>query len=296
MLYLKNNFQLYYHFYQVATEMNFTKAAEKNHISQSALSRNVKSLEELLHLNLINRNNKGITLTSDGEKLYNKLDVVFSEIDKFDLNDFSDDKDVKGHLTIGTTRNIADYKLSNYLSIFKKKYTKVKISILIDSSTSLNDYLMSHKIDVLIDYLPHINYSQKYDLKVEAINQFNTCFACSKNYYEKISNTVKSLRDLNKYNLIIPGSSRRRQMLDEILQYNNIVLETSIEMPDSKLMVDFVSNNEYIGYFIEEELEYTNLEKINLKEKMPINPIGLIYSKNTINNITKKFIELVLNK
>ena len=69
----------------------------------------------------------------------------------------------------------------------------------------------------------------------------------------------------------------------------------TIEMPDSKLMADFVKNNEYIGYFIKEEVEEYGLVPLKLDVKMPQNCIGMIYSKNTISLIAKKFIDIVLN-
>ena len=144
--------------------------------------------------------------------------------------------------------------------------------------------------------MPHINSSEKYNFEVKTINEFHTCFACSKSFYEDNKNKIKSLSDLNNYKLVIPGSSRRRQMLDEILQSNNIVLNPTIEMPDSKLMIDFVNNNDYIGYFIEEELDNTELVKLDLKENMPTNAIGIIYHKKTINNTAKTFVELVVSE
>lgn len=153
---------------------------------------------------------------------------------------------------------------------------------------------MNHKIDVLIDYLPHINYSEKLDLEVRAIGAFQTCFACSKKFLELNSQNIHSIYDLSKYKLVIPGSSRRRQLLDEALQISGIKLNPDVEMPDSKLMIDFVSKNNYIGYFIKDEIIDSDLCELPI-EDLPINSIGIIYPKYTINNISKKFVELVLN-
>ena len=83
-------------------------------------------------------------------------------------------------------------------------------------------------------------------------------------------------------------------MLDEILQKNNIKLIATHSMPDSKLMADFIKENDFIGYFIEEEVKEYDLIKIKLKEEMPINSIGIIYSKKTINRVAKDFIEIIL--
>lgn len=288
---LRSNFMYYSDFYISAKEKSFSEASRKHNISSSSLSRSVSKLEEILDLKLTKTTNKGFELTLDGDRLYKKLDEFFSSIDIFSANELSDNLEVV--LTIGTTRNIADFVLGSYLTKFSKRYPNVKIHIYTDSASNLNEYLMNHKIDILIDYLPHINYSEKFDLEIQPISQYNTCFACSKRYYEKIKDKVHSLNDLSDYTLVISGSSRRRQMLDEILQKDNIKLNPKHLMPDSKLMADYIKANDYIGYFIEDELKEYDLVKIELKEEMPKNPIGIIYPKKTINHVARDFVEIV---
>ncbi len=289
---LRDNLIALYDFYMVAKEKSFSRAAEKNFIAQPNLSRRVQNLEKDLKLKLINSSNKGIELTLDGEKLFKQLDQLFSN---FELFHEIDNNLIKGVITIGTTRNIADNKLEKYLSDFNKKYPDVKIKILIDSATNLNSYLMNHQIDILIDYLPHINYSEKLELEVKPIGEFQTCFACSKSLWNKNNQSIKTISDLSKFKLVIPGSSRRRQLLDEVLQKKGIELNPDIEMPDSKLMIDFVKNNDdYIGYFIKDEIQNSELCELSIPN-LPVNSIGIIYAKNTINNITKKFVEMILN-
>lgn len=290
---LRGNFSYYYDFYISAKENSYSEAGRKHNISQSSLSQSVAQLEKILDLKLLKTNNKGFELTLDGERIYNKLDKFFNSIDVFSAEELSSNLDAV--LTIGTTRNIADFILSGYLSKFIKLYPNVKINIKTDSASNLNEYLINHKIDILIDYLPNINYSEKLDLEVKSITQYNTYFACSKTYFEEIKDNIKTLKDLTQYNLVISGSSRRRQMLDEILQRNDVELNPKYQMPDSKLMADFIKDNNFIGYFIEEEIKEYDLVKINLKEDMPINSIGIIYPKKTINHIAKDFVNIMLN-
>ncbi len=288
---LRNNFSYYYDFYISAKEKSLSDAGKKNNISQSSLSRSISKLEEVLDLKLVKTTNKGFELTLDGERIYNKLDQFFNTIDVFTAKELSTNLDAI--LTIGTTRNIADFTLPKYLNKFVKAYPDVKIKVYTDSASNLNDYLVNHKIDVLIDYLPNINYSEKFDLEVKPISQYTTCFACSKSYYEKIKNDIHTYNDLSKYTLVISGSSRRRQMLDEELQKRNIELTPKHLMPDSKLMADVIKENDYIGYFIEDELKEYDLVKIELDDKMPINPIGIIYPTKTINHIARDFVKIV---
>ncbi len=293
---MRNNLSLLYDFYIVAKEKSFSDAAEKNVYSQSNLSRNIQKLEDELNLKLINRSNKGIKLTKDGENLYKTLDEMFSNFSEYETNYLSNNDDLKGKIVIGTTRNIADNRLSEYLTKFYQKYPNVQVKIVTDNARNLNEYLINHKIDVLIDYLPQINFTEKSDLEIKNIGYFETCFACSQEFYNVVSKDIKSIEDLKRYKLIIPGSSRRRQGLDSILQPKNIELSPIIEMPDSKLMAEFIKSNNCIGYFIKEEVNDYNLKELKLIEEMPKNPIGIVYPKKTINNIANKFVELVLEK
>ena len=58
-------------------------------------------------------------------------------------------------------------------------------------------------------------------------------------------------------------------------------------------MADLVKSEDYIGYFIKEEIKYYGLKEIKLREKMPENHIGIIYYKSYVNNVTKEFIKIV---
>lgn len=286
---LKNNFVHYYNFYISALSKNFTRAGKINHISSSSLSRSVNELEKILGLNLIISTNKGFNLTLDGERIFKTLDVIFNSMSRLSTGKLLNSDNTV--LTIGVTRNIADYFLPTVLSEFIKKYPFVKIKIIIDSASNLNEYIVNHKIDVLIDYLPHINYSTKFEFNVKPVSEYNTCFACSKNYYKKIENKVSSLIDLKHETLVISGNSRRRQMLDEVLQKNNVELMPKHLMPDSKLMADIIKKNDFIGYFIEDEVIEYDLMKVKLKEQMPKNVIGVIFPKYSTNDITQKFVD-----
>lgn len=290
---LRNNFSYYHDFYISAKEKNYAEAGRKNNISGSSLTRSVKELEKVLQLQLVNTNNKGFELTLDGERLFKELENFFDSINIFTSDELSANLDVS--LTIGTTRNIADFGLNKYLTNFKRQYPDVKFHIQIANANTLNDYLLNRKIDALFDYLPNSNYSEKNDLKIIPIFHFNTCFACSRDFYEKHKKLIKNLSDLSKYKLVISGSSRRRTMLDEILLKYNVDLKVDTLMPDSKLMADYIKDNNCIGYFIEDELKTYDLVKIELEEEMPINPVGLIYPKN-VNRVTRDFVNSIIEK
>ncbi len=290
---LRNNFSIYYDFYISAKERSFSEAGRKYFITPSSLTRSVAKLEDLLDLKLVNTSNTGFELTLDGERLQKKLNDFFDTIDNYQKQ--SELKDTHLVLTIGMTRNISDYTFTKYLIHFNRMYPDVQVNIITDGASNLNDYLVNHKIDVLIDYLPHINSTEKHELEIVPFTQYRTCFACSRSYYKKISSKVKSLKDLKNFKLIIPGSSRRRQGLDEVLQQNGIELQPLLQMPDSRLMSEMVKANDFIGYFIEDELADFDLVELKLVEMLPSNAIGVIYPKRTINAVARNFVNSLLN-
>lgn len=288
---LRSNLPLYYDFYRVAKCQNIAKASE-NYISQSNLSRNIRSLEGHLNLNLLIRNNKGVFLTLDGERLFESLKEIFEKMENSQINNT---EMLNGSIVIGTTRNIADNKLADYLVKFRRFYPSIKIQIITDSATNLNEYLINKKIDVLLDYLPNINFARKNNFIVKPVSEFQTCFACSLSFYEKYGDRIKELKDLQNYDLVIPGSSRRRQMLDELLQSKGILFQPVVEMPDSKLMKTFIKQIDAIGYFVKEEIiNDKDVKILNIKETLPSNAIGIIYDEH-LNIEAKKFVDLIIN-
>ena len=76
------NLELYKIFVVVANELNITKASEKLNISQPAVTKHIKNLENILGRALFKRSNKGLTLTEIGLELYESLKNPIDEIIK----------------------------------------------------------------------------------------------------------------------------------------------------------------------------------------------------------------------
>ena len=68
------NFELYKIFYNVAKNKNITKAANKLMISQPAISKSIKNLEEQLACTLFIRNKTGVVLTEEGKMFYEQYE------------------------------------------------------------------------------------------------------------------------------------------------------------------------------------------------------------------------------
>ncbi|WP_053220207.1 LysR family transcriptional regulator [Virgibacillus senegalensis] len=120
--------QLHY-FLEVAKLQSITKAAESLHISQPALSKMIKGLEEELGMTLIVRSNKTSELTDAGIVVKEYARKIQGQLDDMTtiLNDLTQLK--RGSIHIGLPPIIGSLFFPNVLSAFHKKYPNIKISI-----------------------------------------------------------------------------------------------------------------------------------------------------------------------
>ena len=84
------NLELYRIFKVVAEEENLTKASEILHISQPAVTKHIKNLENELHVQLFKRSKYGMILNENGKKLYSQIkdaiDVILKAEDIFNMH------------------------------------------------------------------------------------------------------------------------------------------------------------------------------------------------------------------
>ncbi|MDE5883507.1 MAG: LysR family transcriptional regulator [Oscillospiraceae bacterium] len=110
------------YFMEIAREENMTKAAERLHISQSALSKEIKKLEGELGHPLFIRTNKNMRLNDEGMLLRKRAGDILEMVDKT-VEEFSQLNSITGgEIRIGCAESIQIKYLANVIKSFKKKY------------------------------------------------------------------------------------------------------------------------------------------------------------------------------
>ena len=109
------NLELYKIFYNVALNGSFTRAANELMISQPAISRSIKTLEEQLNITLFVRNHDGITLSKAGKKIFEKVKIAMKQIESIDDDINELEEKYNFTVNIGTTNNIAKNILIPYI-------------------------------------------------------------------------------------------------------------------------------------------------------------------------------------
>lgn len=106
------NLNLLKYFYEVVNTKNITKASENLCVSQPAITKAIKDLENELNVKLLLRSKKGVTPTTEGEILYEHIKDMFNNL-KRTFNTIENTKTSGGNLYIGATT-------TNFLEFIKK--------------------------------------------------------------------------------------------------------------------------------------------------------------------------------
>ncbi|MEO6522990.1 MAG: LysR family transcriptional regulator [Mucilaginibacter sp.] len=137
-------------FLAVASNLSFSKAAQVLLITQPAVSKHIKVLEDQYKLPLFERKGASILLTQAGKILYDHL-VKASEIQRkieYDLSTLSNVSNAAGHLRLGASTTIALYILPSILSNFQREFSNVAIQLVNRNSEYILNALLNHEVDL----------------------------------------------------------------------------------------------------------------------------------------------------
>ena len=293
------NYESYKIFYTVALYGSISKAAEALYISQPAITKAIKKLENELGITLFNRSPKGVTLTENGK--------VFFEFVKNGIESFVNGehkltslKNLEtGTIKIGASTTVTKYFLLPFIEKFHKLYPKIDISITNHLTTTLVSMLKKGSLDVLIVNLPMENDNE---LKVTHCKEVHDCFAGNELYKKEITKKI-SLKDLTTDYPIITQKepSNTRAFLNQLMEKHEINFHPKFDIVSYSLVKDFAKIGMGISYitkeFTKEELENKQLFEIPIKEKIPERGLGIVVPKNTISSFaTQRFIDIILDE
>ena len=144
---MEQNLSLYYVFHTVAKKGSISHAAKELYISQPAISKSIQKLEDNLNTTLFKRSSRGVTLTADGEILFQHTRDAFAALEEGEEILARHHALGVDQLRIGVSTTLCKYILLPHLQRFIKAYPHVKISISCQSTYQTLTLLEENKID-----------------------------------------------------------------------------------------------------------------------------------------------------
>ncbi|WP_445506210.1 LysR family transcriptional regulator [Niallia sp. 03190] len=135
-------------FVTVVEKQNFTRAAEALHITQSAVTLSIKSLEKKYNAKFLDRTNKYVRLTNAGEILYKHAKKILTQYEQVERLIENTTDVVSGPLIIGSSYTFGEYLLPRYIADFINENKLVNPKITIRNSNTIVSQLLRGELNI----------------------------------------------------------------------------------------------------------------------------------------------------
>lgn len=230
---------------------SFTEAAELCYISQSAISQQIKALENELAIKLIIREKRSFTLTPAGEYLYRHGKVLLDEFEHLREETIKRGDDDELTLKIGYLKGYGALELHEAVSQFSVLYPDVSISIVSGTHEELYNYLINGDVQLLMSDQRRAFNNDYYNYELLLAD----CYVEISKNNPLSRKDILTLKDLKRTTCILISSKEQqnteRDFYQNTLRYSN-------------------------NFLFAETLESCRLMVVNNRGFMPIEAIGTL--------------------
>ncbi len=284
---------LYYLFYTVGKNTSFSKAAKALYMSQPAISQSIAQLEKELDTRLFNRLSKGVTLTDEGNLLFEYVSSALQIIQAGEEKLLEFKNLILGEFKIGVSDTISRYFLLPYLETFHNRYPNLKFKIVNGTTWEIIAALKAGEVNIAICNLPIDDKS----LEVKPLLEIQDTFVYGEKYRKVFSKPVK-FEELVKFPLILLDNSNSRRYVEEFFLTKGIKIQPEFELGSHELLLEFAKINLGVACvtkeFSEPFLRKGLLHEVTLMEPIPKRSIGICYLRNVpLNRATERFVDLI---
>ena len=268
-------------FHAVAEAGSFTSATVILNLSQSAISRQIQSLEDDLNVKLFERHARGLTLTQHGEYVYKTAHDVISKLKEVETSLGDQKNKPTGKITITTVRSFGTHWLTPRIQEFMQLHPEMEVELIFDDK-ELDLSTRQADIGIFMRRPKQLNYIQK------KLMDINYHIYGSNTYLEKYG-MPKSIADLNKHKFISFGKGTPSPVY-------NPEWALKIGMKDSKKRKSIMKVNSVMGLLLAVEsgvglaalpdylvFQSKNLIKVLPKVEGPITEAHFVYPQSLKN-------------
>lgn len=275
------SYDYYRVFYYVAKYKSFTKAAQVLFANQPNITRTIKNLETALGCSLFLRNNRGVTLTPEGEKLFLRISVAFEQI-QLGENELANEQGiVNGIISIGASDTAMSGALLSALDEFHRQYPTVKIKITNFNTLQAMKALKNGVVDISIATTP---FEPDNKIKIIKIKAFNDILVGGSSF-SFLAEKECNLSELIQYPFIsLQKDTMSYKFYSDIFAKQGLTYMPETEIATNWQMIPLVKHNLGIGFiqkfFIANELKKRELVRIHLTQEMPTRYICILERKD----------------
>ncbi|HKI12075.1 MAG TPA: LysR substrate-binding domain-containing protein [Candidatus Acidoferrum sp.] len=266
-------------FVQVSKLKSFSKAGQKVFRSQSAVSAQIRQLEQAYHAKLLDRSAKSVELTPAGVVLFEFAERLLRLRDESMQVVADRGNVVQGPVAFGANEATCLYLLPDILAEFQRRYPLVQISIYRNFSHKILQRLEDGSLDLGIVTLP----LKSPNLKIHTINRDRLRFMVSaKNPMAQRSHVT--LEEIASAPLIFPKTGFTRQVLDKLFRPYRSRLRIAMELPSIGMIKTFVAADVGISIisesFARDQVKSGEVKLLNVEGFDLYRELALVYRRD----------------
>jgi DNA-binding transcriptional LysR family regulator len=279
-------------FRDLVESQSFSKAAQMNKITQSAVSQQIRAIEERFHVPLIERSSKRFALTREGDLLYQTSREVITHYDSLhhQLNEMRNI--VSGNIRLATVYSIGLHELPPYLKKFLIEFPNVNVHVEYRRSNQVYEEVMSGTSDLGLVAFP----TNKKNLKVEHFKKDRLVVICSPNH-PLAKKDEAEISDLGAHKFIAFESDiPTRRAVDKMFRESGVEPRPVMEFDNIETVKRAVEIDAGISIVpratIEQEVRAGSLRAVEFVGKPYYRPLGIIYkSGRVLSPAMKRFLK-----
>jgi DNA-binding transcriptional LysR family regulator len=231
----------------VADMLNYRRAADELHLTQPAVTAQIRSLEESLGIALFDRIGRETSLTPAGATLLGfvrKIEAITNDAVAA-LAPFGGQEGIE--LNIGASHTVAVYLLPKLLPSLMREWPKLRVHIVGGSTTEILQSLTSHQIGVALIEAP----AHRPDLKIEAFGEDELALIVRPDHRWTKRPVLRAAELVQEPILLREVGSGMRQFVEEYLERNGVLrqqLRTSIDINSTEGIISAVEAGLGVGF------------------------------------------------
>lgn len=261
----------------VATEKNFTRAGDLLYLSQPSLSKQIKTLEKNLDIQLIDRENNKISLTENGKIFLQYAERILALCEEscrviIDLKNGE-----RGNLTVGASQTIGTYLMPRVLALFAQNYPQIDLKVQVNSTRIIAKNIENREIDIAVvgGEIPE-GLKKKLCIEHFVEDEFSLIVPKSHPFASKKEITKQDLYHLNF--ITLNANSTIRKFID------NILIQNQIQIKELKIVMQ-LNSIEAIKTAVSLGLGAAFVSSSAIEKEIELNTIEILKIENI--NITR---------
>ena len=266
----------------LAETESFTKAAQVNNVTQSAVSQQISSLERQFNSLLIERSKKKFRLTREGQVLYAYSKQIIQTYDSLQ-NRLQEIKDIiSGTIRVATIYSIGLHDLPPYLKKFLKSYQTVNVHVEYRRANQVYEDVMVNVVDLGLVAYP----ARDSKLELVPLRKDNLVLICHPSHPLAKSKSIKLSQLAGRKFVSFEPDIPTRKAIDKVLKDHNVSVEIVMEFDNIETVKRAVEIDAGISLVpqgtILQEVAKQTLAEVRIEGVDMVRPLAAVYKKNKV--------------